>query len=106
MRGQTVGWTDVHCEHLFKIGSKLHAVQESVSDPSDILHSMRKYPVCHVCDDSCTYIRYNFFSSFNSLNQRYIFFNKILKISGSSTLKVESWKFGQLNIDNWIIDFT
>ena len=36
----------------------MHAIQESVSDPSDVLNSMKKYPVCHVCDDSCTFVRY------------------------------------------------
>ena len=57
VRGRTGGWTDVFCDHLFKIGSKMHSVQESVSDVSDITHSMKKYPVCHIMDDSCTYVR-------------------------------------------------
>ena len=48
------------CEHGTKVGSKLHPVQESVSDVSNILRSMKKYPVGHIMDDSCTYRRYYF----------------------------------------------
>ena len=44
-RGQTGGWTDVYCEHLFRVGSKMQACQESVSDPADVLFSMTKWPV-------------------------------------------------------------
>ena len=44
-RGQTGGWQDVWCEHLFKIGSKLQACQETVSDPADLLLSMKKLPI-------------------------------------------------------------
>ena len=56
-RDQTGGFTDMYCEHLTKVGSKLMAVQESVSDPSDIIHSMKKMPVVHILDDSCTFVR-------------------------------------------------
>ena len=32
---------DMHCPHLFKLGAKLQACQESVSDPSDLVHSLK-----------------------------------------------------------------
>ena len=44
-RGQTGGWQDVWCEHLFKVGSKMQACQESVSDPADVLMSLKKLPI-------------------------------------------------------------
>ena len=36
----------------------MESVQESVSDPSNIIHSMKKRPVLHVCDDPCTLVEY------------------------------------------------
>lgn len=47
-RGQTAGWTDVFCQHTFKIGSKMLAAQETVSDPSDVINSMIKTPPVHI----------------------------------------------------------
>ena len=32
---------DMHCPHLFKLATKLQACQESVSDPSDLVHSLK-----------------------------------------------------------------
>ena len=32
---------DMHCSHLFKVGAKLQACQESVSDPSDLVHALK-----------------------------------------------------------------
>jgi hypothetical protein len=32
-RGQTGGWHDVWCEHLFKVGSKMQACQERRARP-------------------------------------------------------------------------
>ena len=57
-RGRTGGFTDVFCEHLFKIASKVQSLQESVSDPSDVVQSMKKMPKVHILDDSCNYVRY------------------------------------------------
>ena len=59
-RGQTGGWTDVFCEHLTKVGSKMMAVQETVSDSYDIMHSLKKLPIVHMMDDSCAYVRHSF----------------------------------------------
>ena len=36
----------------------MHVIQESVSNLSGVLNSMKKYPVCHVSDESCTFVRY------------------------------------------------
>ena len=36
----------------------MQAAQETVSDPSNIIHSMRKRPIVHVCDDACTVAEY------------------------------------------------
>ena len=36
----------------------MQAVQESVSDPSNIIHSMKKRPILHICDDACTLAEY------------------------------------------------
>ena len=76
-RGQTAGWTDVYCQHCFKVGSKLLSGQETVADPFSIINSLKKIPVVHICgkqqycrcyqvllnqtfaDDSCTYVRYS-----------------------------------------------
>ena len=57
-RGRTGGWQDGHCPHLFKIASKMETVQESVSDPSNIIHSMKSRPILHICDDPCTLVEY------------------------------------------------
>ena len=57
LRGRTGGWTDVWCPHDTKIGSKLEALQESVSDVSDVLHSMKKLPTLHILDDPCHFVR-------------------------------------------------
>ena len=43
-RGRTGGWQDLWCEHECKVGLKLQACQESVSDPADLLLSLRKLP--------------------------------------------------------------
>ena len=53
-RGRTGGMQDCHCPHLFKIGTKVQALQESVMDPSNIVHSLKKRPILHVLDDPCT----------------------------------------------------
>ena len=53
-QGRTGGWQDCFCPHLFKLASKMEVIQESVSDPSDIIHSMKKRPILIVCDDACT----------------------------------------------------
>ena len=34
-------------------------VQESVSDAYDIINSLKKVPVVHIMDDSCTYVRHS-----------------------------------------------
>jgi hypothetical protein len=34
-------------------------VQETVSDPYDILNSLVKYPPVHLLDDACTYVRHS-----------------------------------------------
>ena len=47
----------MYCEHLTKVASKFMPVQESVSDPSDIIHSLKKMPVVHLMDDPCTFVR-------------------------------------------------
>ena len=39
-RGKTAGFQDCHCPHRFKICTKMQAAQETVSDPSNIIHSM------------------------------------------------------------------
>ena len=57
-RGRTGGWQDCHCPHLFKLCSKMESIQESVADPSDIMHSFKKRPICLVCDDACTLVEY------------------------------------------------
>ena len=57
-RGRTGGWQDCFCPHLFKICSKMETVQESVSDPSNIIHSMKTRPILHICDDACTLAEY------------------------------------------------
>ena len=31
----------MHCPHLFKLGAKIQACQESVSDPSDLVHALK-----------------------------------------------------------------
>lgn len=31
----------MHCPHKTKVGAKLQACQESVSDPSDLIHSLK-----------------------------------------------------------------
>ena len=31
----------MHCPHLFKVGAKMQACQESVSDPSDLVHALK-----------------------------------------------------------------
>ena len=68
----------MHCSHLFKVGSKIQACQESVSDPSDLIHSLKvgvyiyliyyyvkvklifqKIPVLMICDDPCTYVSHS-----------------------------------------------
>lgn len=36
----------------------MEAVQESVSDPSNIIHSLKFRPVLHICDDACTLAEY------------------------------------------------
>ena len=41
-RGRTGGWQDLWCEHNCKVASKLQACQESVSDPADLLLSLKK----------------------------------------------------------------
>ena len=56
-RGRTGGWTDMWCQHEMKIASKLETMQESVSDVSDILHTMKKIPPVHVLDDPCHLVR-------------------------------------------------
>ena len=43
-RGRTGGWQDLWCEHNCKVASKLQACQESVSDPADLLLSLKKLP--------------------------------------------------------------
>lgn len=57
-RGRTGGLQDCYCPHLFKIGTKVEAIQESVADPSNLIHSMKKRPVLHICDDPCTLVEY------------------------------------------------
>ena len=56
-RGRTGGWMDAWCIHDFKIGAKMESIQESVSDISDIIHSMKKFPVLHILDDPCHFVR-------------------------------------------------
>ena len=58
-RGRTGGWMDAWCPHDMKVGAKLEAMQESVSDISDIIHSMVKFPKLHCLDDPCTFVRYS-----------------------------------------------
>ena len=36
------------------VGSKMKACQESVSDPTDLLFSLKNLPILTICDDSCT----------------------------------------------------
>ena len=57
-RGRTGGWQDLWCPHETKIGAKMEALQESVSDVSDIIHSLKKLPTLHVLDDPCHFVRY------------------------------------------------
>lgn len=57
VRGRTAGWTDGFCPHGFKLGAKKQPAQESVGDASDLLRSFPKYPMCHLCDDACNYVR-------------------------------------------------
>ena len=59
-QGFTGGWQDCHCPHLFKLASKMEVIQESVGDPSNIMHSFNKRPICLVCDDPCTLSAYEF----------------------------------------------
>ena len=47
-RKRTGGWTDVWCPHNIKVASKMEARQETVSNPSDVVHSMKKLPVLHI----------------------------------------------------------
>ena len=56
-RNRTGGWTDMWCQHDVKVGSKMEAMQESVSDVSDIVHSMKKFPPVHCLDDPCHLVR-------------------------------------------------
>ena len=48
------------CPHETKVGAKMEALQESVSDVSDILHSLRKLPPLHVLDDPCHLVSHSF----------------------------------------------
>ena len=57
-RGKTAGFQDCHCPHRFKICTKMQAAQETVSDPSNIIHSMKKRPIVLICDDACTVAEY------------------------------------------------
>ena len=59
-RKRTGGWTDVWCPHEVKVGSKLESLQESVSDVSDIIHSLKKMPTLHLLDDACHFVRYKY----------------------------------------------
>ena len=54
VQGRTAGFQDLWCQHETKIGSVMQTLQESVTDPSDLVHSMKKLPKVHLCDDSCT----------------------------------------------------
>lgn len=47
------------CEHKIKVGAKMMTIQETVSDPYDILNSLVKYPPVHLLDDACTYVRHS-----------------------------------------------
>ena len=38
----------------------METMQESVSDISDIVHSMKKFPKLHVLDDACTFVSNSF----------------------------------------------
>jgi len=58
-RGRTGGWQDMYCSHLFKLGAKLQACQESVSDPSDLVFSLLKLPILMICDDPCTLVSHS-----------------------------------------------
>ena len=57
-RNRTGGWHDLWCQHEVKVGSKMQACQETVSDPADLLLSMKKLPVLAVCDDACTLVQH------------------------------------------------
>ena len=35
------------------------AVQETVSDPYDVINSLKKVPIVHIMDDSCTFVRHS-----------------------------------------------
>ena len=59
-RDRTGVWQDCHCPHRFKIASKMQSVQESVSDPSNIIHSLVKRPILHICDGACTSVEFEF----------------------------------------------
>ena len=56
-RGRTGGWTDAWCQHDMKVASKIETMQETVSDVSDVVHSLKKFPVLLVMDDPCHYVR-------------------------------------------------
>ena len=36
----------------------MEVIQESVADPSNIIHSFKKRPILHICDDACTLSAY------------------------------------------------
>ena len=46
------------CPHDCKVGSKLETLQETVSYPSDVVHSLKKLPVLHIMDDACHFVRF------------------------------------------------
>ena len=54
---RTGGWMDCWCPHDMKVGAKLEVMQESVSDISDIIHCMKKFPKLHLLDDPCHFVR-------------------------------------------------
>ena len=51
---RTGGFHDLWCPHETKVGTVMQTLQESVADPCDLTHSMKKLPKLHICDDPCT----------------------------------------------------
>ena len=54
LQKRTAGFQDMWCPHQTKVGSIMQTLKESVTDPCDLIHCMKKLPKLHICDDACT----------------------------------------------------
>lgn len=71
VQGHTGGWQDLWCIHCTKIGAKMETMQESVSDSLDLIQSLVKVPILHICDDACTLVAQAFTRSEEDAGRAY-----------------------------------